>query len=61
VKNTPHLTLQSLADLVGQDLSALSKLAVRMERKSEIDLHLQTKIERLKESLKFSANVKCQA
>ena len=61
IKNTSHLTLKAFADFIGQDLSALSKLVDRIQRKSKFDPLLHGTIESLKKQLTSLSNVKCQA
>lgn len=61
IKNSAHLTLKAFADYVGQDLSSLSKLADRIQCKSELEPDLKATIINLKELLKSLSNDKCQA
>ena len=60
VKDSSHLTLKAFADFVAQDVSALSKLADRIQLKSKSDRELHATIEGLKSELTAS-NVKCHA
>lgn len=61
VKEAPHLTLKEFADYVEKDLSSISQLVERIQRKSRDEIDLSNIIESIKQRMISFANTKSQA